>query len=971
MRFRMLGPLEVRSAGESWAGIGAAKWRSLLACLLLRPGQVVPTETLIAELWGDTPPPTANNLVSIYVHRLRGVIGDPGGEILAYRKPGYQLRVNAEDTDLGVFETLAGQARGLLADGDAEAAAARLREAEDLWRGELLADVTPTILVTTESERAGELRLTAAELRIEAELRCGRHSEVIPGLRSLVAENPLREGLWLLLMRALDSAGRHAEALGAYGHARTVISGELGVDPGPELQSYYADLLAADEPPPAVPPQRRPAAVSRAGEGIGAREPDGGTEPETPAGGPDSAEPLSPFPAQLPPDIGDFTGRAEEVSQLSEMLTRPGKAGGPGAVRIAVVAGAAGLGKTTLAVHTAHQVRDLFSDGQLYVDLSGASADPVASGEVLARFLRDLGVDGDKVPAGDGERAAMYRTRLTGRRMLIVLDNARDAAQVRPLLPGSESCAVLITSRNRMPDLAGPQFFDLNVLSDDEALELFARVVADGRPAAEPDATAEVLLACAGLPLAIRICAARLAARRQWKVATLASRLRNERHRLDELQTGDLAVRASFQVSYDALRAGRHRIDAARAFCLLGLWPGQTISLPAAAALIGGRESGLRAILETLVDTNLLESPAPDRYGLHDLLRVYATELAEATESEGDRTEAVGRLLSWYLCTADRASGVVAPNRYVIPMEVPSPAGPVQLRTVADALAWYDSERANVIVAVRQASALGLHDVAWRLGAGLFPLFNRRHNFADCITVNQIAVESARQAGQRTGEAWALYNLGQALAMIRDERAITFLESALAIRRQVGDRAGEAQSAVAVADAYYKIHGAEAAIEHSMRCLTVLREVGNAFLLGIGLNNHGEYCLELNRLPDAGDCFREAHEIFREIDGSGYQGYALHNLGQVNLRSGRLDEAFTCLREAREIHRASGNLIGQAIALKNLAEAHHENGDMASAEKSASEALALVENLKKDDAEVAEIREALESFGNHHPATSG
>ena len=236
------------------------------------------------------------------------------------------------------------------------------------------------------------------------------------------------------------------------------------------------------------------------------------------------------------------------------MLLQEESASSPGAVRIAVVAGAAGLGKTTLAVHAAHQVRALFPDGQLYVDLFGATAQPAAPGEVLARFLRDLGVDGDKVPAGDDERAALYRTRLTGRRVLVVLDNARDAAQVRPLLPGSASCAVLVTTRRRPTDLASTRFVDLNVLDDAEALALFSRIVGDERPAEEPAATAEVLLACAGLPLAIRICAARLAARRHWKIATMAKRLRDERRRLDEMKTGDLAVRASFQVSYDSLQ---------------------------------------------------------------------------------------------------------------------------------------------------------------------------------------------------------------------------------------------------------------------------------------------------------------------------------------------------------------------------------------------------------------------------------
>jgi DNA-binding SARP family transcriptional activator/Tfp pilus assembly protein PilF len=995
MRFRILGPLEVWSE-DDWAGISAAKWRSLLACLLIRADQIVSTESLIFELWGDKPPARANNLVSIYVHRLRKLIGDTEGRVLVYRAPGYLLRVGADDTDMQQFESLVTNGRGMLDDGDAEAAAARLGKALALWRGPLLADVLPSELVIRESERTAELRLTATELWIEANLACGRFAQVIPELRRLVAENPLREGLWLQLMRALEGVGRHAEALETYGQAREAISEELGVDPGAELQRLYAELLAADASgtgrpvPPRVsaetagPRMRAPEETRRPGEVLAGDE-RGGEEPDEEAGEApvgevqgtiaigmfaesqeSSAEPSavaepvrSPVtsPAQLPADIGDFTGRDPQVGHLCDMLTSEVDVGNPGAVRVAVVAGAAGLGKTTLAVHAAHRVRALFPDGQLYVNLLGASGQPAAPGEVLARFLRDLGVEGEKVPVGDEERAALYRTRLTGRRVLILLDNAKDAAQVRPLLPGSASCAVLVTTRSRTPDLARTRFVDLNVLADDEALTLFSRIVGDDRPEAEPDATAEVLLACAGLPLAIRICAARLAARRQWKIATMANRLRDERRRLDELHAGDLEVRASFQVSYDSLRAGRGGIDPARAFRLLGLWQGATISLSAASALLGEPEDDVADALETLVDANLLESPGPDWYRFHDLLRFYAGERAQAEEAEADRTEAIGRLLRWYLDTADSATQIIAPHRYHLPSEGVSDAVPLPLATVDDALEWYDSERANVIVAARQASALGMHDIAWRLSATLFPLFNRRRNFADCITANRIAVDGARAAGHRRGEAWALQNLGQALAKVRDKEALAALERAMVIRREIGDRTGEAQTAISLADAYHKLQGAEVAFEHSLRCLEVLREVGNAALLGAGVNNHGEFCLELGRLEEAADCFREAYDIWKGIGGYG-QGFALHNLGRVHLESGRLDDAIACLNEAYRIHRASGDLIGQAHALRRLVQAHRENGNEQAARESTAAALEILKSLK-EDADVADIYAAL------------
>lgn len=996
MRFRILGPLEVWSE-KGWTAISAAKWRSLLACLLLRQGQLVSTESLIFELWGDSPPAKANNLVSIYVHRLRRLIGDTEGKILVYRAPGYLLRIGHGDLDLQDFESLVEDGRSALLAADPEGAAALLADALALWRGPLLADVPQSPQITTESERARELRLAAAELRIEADLVCGRSARVIPELRRLVAENPIREGLWLLLMRALDESGRHAEALDTYTQARTVIAEELGVDPGTELQQLYAELLAADAS--TAPPRRRssrgerPAETGRAPEQPLRHEPasaaDEGYRPEETADDTDSEielddapgtievgtlidipaaptaeEPAGPpmaRPAQLPADIGDFTGRGTQVRHLCEMLSRDDTANSPGAVRIAVVAGAAGLGKTTLAVHSAHKVRGLFPDGQLYVDLSGATAQPAAPGEALARFLRDLGVDGDKVPASDDERAALFRTRLTGRRVLILLDNAKDTAQIRPLLPGSASCAVLVTTRNRTPDLASTRFVDLNFLADTEALTLFTKIIGDDRPATEPDATAEVLLACAGLPLAIRICAARLAARRQWKVATMANRLRDEQRRLDELEAGDLAVRASFEVSYDSLRAGRYGSDPARAFRLLGLWQGQSISLPAAAALIGEHEGHVAHALETLVDANLLESPAPDWYQFHDLLRFYATERAQAEESGGARTEVVTRLLRWYLANAVAAADVVAPQRYRKPMDdMPDVAASALIGSMEDAFSWYESERANVLSAVRQAASAGLDDIAWMLATNLFAIFNRRDNWADCITTHRIALASARSAGHRLAEAWVLSNLGQALARVHDMEAIGYLEQALTVRREIGDHIGEAQSALSLADAYYKLRGPQAALEHMQGILKLLREQQPS-LYGVALNNLGEYFHELGSLEEAADYLEQARVHFTSVGPAHGEGHALHNLGSVFLDLDRHSDALGYLRQAFDIHTSTGDLIGQALALKFMGEAQLALGDTAGAQESWTAALDRFVGLR-EDAEAANVRESLTSL---------
>lgn len=660
-------------------------------------------------------------------------------------------------------------------------------------------------------------------------------------------------------------------------------------------------------------------------------------------------------PAQLPADIADFTGRDLELRLLQDMLTSPDHAD-PGAVRIVVIAGAAGLGKTTIAVHAAHQVRDLFPDGQLYVDLAGTRPEPAAPGEVLGRFLRDLGVEGDEVPAGDEERAALYRTRLSGRRVLILLDDMKDVPQARPLLPGSSTCVVLATTRNRTPSVVSTEFIGLDTLTDPEALELFSRIVGDGRPAAEPEATREVLAACAGLPLAIRVCAARLATRRRWLIGTMAARLRDERRRLDELQLADLEVRAGFRISYDSLGADRRLADPARAFRLLGLWPGQKISLSAAAALTGEREADLAAALETLVDTNLLESPAPNWYQFHDLLRLFARELAQAEESQSEQDEAMERLLRWYMGTALAAAERLSPHRYRMPSSEPR-VPYLALDSAEAALAWYDSERESVITANRQAAAAGLHDTAWRLATALFPLFNRRHNWTDCITVSRIALDSAGKAGSPPGQAWAMNNLGGALSMVGDTDGLGLIAEALALRQEISDLDGEIQSAITLVNAAYTLQGVETAFAQSVQCLKILREAGKPAALGIGLNNHGEFCLELGRLDEAADCFAEALSIWREVGDYGH-GHVLHNLGRVYLESGCLDDAIASLTEAYRLHIASGDLRGQAIALKHLGLARHQVGRADQARESLTAALRLFEDLH-EDTEAEEIRRDL------------
>ncbi len=959
MRFRLLGPLEIR-AGEDWKGIGAPKWRSVLAALLIRAGQIVPVDVLINEVWGETPPAKAGNLISIYVLRLRRLLGDTDSTLLVTRAPGYLLRLASGDTDAQVFEALVREGRRAYAAGEPERAAAQLAEALALWHGSPLADVPQTALVDAEARRLTDLRLDAAELRIKAELACGNHAQVIPELRRLLADHSLSENLWLLLMQALDGAGRHAEALDAYGQARSVLAEELGIDPGTELRQFYADLLAKDD-----------ALTKDAGDAPGSISA-GAVAPSSRSATPSpvTAEARSarsvPVPAQLPADVADFTGRDDQVKHLCDVLASGSADADPGVVSIALVAGSGGLGKTSLAVHAAHRVGRSFPDGQLYVDLLGATPHPLPAADVLARFLRDLGVDGREIPVDDDERAARYRTVLAGRRMLIVLDNARDAAQVRPLLPGTASCAVLITTRSRMPDLASTRLVDLNVLDDDEALTLFTRVVGDERAAAEPEATAELLLACAGLPLAIRICAARLTTRSGWTIRAMANRLRDEHRRLDELRAGDLAVRASFQVSFASLPADAPAdgIAPADAFRLLGLWQGPSISSVAAAALFGTPEYQAEDALETLVDAHLLESTSLDRYKFHDLLRVYSSERAVADLSAQVRDAAIGGLLEWYMRTADAAATAVAPRRYNMPLD-PGEHGqpPLSFGTAEEALAWYDGERVNLVAATRQAAESGLHEIAWRLPAPLFQLFSSRGNWTDGIATNRIALESARRVGNRQGEAWILNNLGDALGFTREAEGIDCLERSLAIRREIGDRMGEAQAANNLADAYHWLGRTDEALELWQRALELNRKVGRRFGEGIALVNLGWTLLDLARAEEAIDHLLQAREAFAEVGYADGVGYALHHLGRCYLLLGRDADALECLQQALAGHQATGNQRRQAATLRSLADAQNRVGLKAEARESWTAAAAIFEALG-DSTEAAEIRAEQDASGS-------
>ena len=967
MRFRILGPLEVQVDG-SWSGINAPKWRTVLAVLLLQPGQVVSTDRLITEVWPDETPARATNLISVYVHKLRRLIGDPDGKVLTTRAPGYQLLVDGEDIDAGQFARLAAAGRRALSDGDFEQASAVLGAALDLWQGSsrALTDVPPSALVSAEATGLEESRVEAVQLHIQADLGCGRHAQVVSQLHRLLADYPLREELWALLMRALYSSGRQAEALEAYAQAREVIADELGVDPSAELQQLYERILragptspsASSTPVPADSPFATPvipAPVEPVPAGQGARPPPEPVPQPTAAG---AGLPL-PLVAQLPADITDFTGRDEQVQDLRDLLGGPRRVDSPGAVIVAAVIGAGGLGKTTLAVHAAHLLRRQFPDGQLYANMLGAAAHPATPGDVLARFLRDLGLDPASMPASEEERAAHYRSRLTDRKVLVVLDDAHDAAQVRPLLPGSASCAVLITTRNRLPDLSGSRYVDLDVLGPAEARAMFAGIIGPDRAAAEPSATSEVLTACAGLPLAIRIAGARLAARGNWTVQNLARRLSDERKRLDELKTGDLAVRACFEVSFASLPRQRleEAVDPAHAFRLLGMWQGSSIGLPAAATLIGQPEDSVADALEVVVDAQLLQSPAPDRYRFHDLLKAYAVDRAMAEETAPERDRAVRRILAWYLRSVVAVAQVISPHgNHVDPGELEPGVEPLRFASVDQALDWCEAERTNLVAATRQAAAMGLHDIAWKLPVAALGFFNRRTYWEEWVVTHQIALASARHVGDKRAEAWVLNNLGMAYLGQGREEGVDYFRQALAIRRDIGDPTGEAQAANNLAYACLLVKRFDEALEWLYLALDLQRTLGHRFGEGIALNNLGEAFLELGRPDEAVDWLGQALEVYQEIGASTEEGDTLRHLGKASADRGRIADALDYLRQAEQTYRAVGHRYGEAVALLLLGDVYLLDHHVEDAAQVWDRALAIFEALG-NEARAREVRE--------------
>ena len=890
MQFGLLGPLMVCCDGLV-VPIQTKKQRALLAALLLNANRVVSLDELAETLWGSQPPPSARVTLQNYVKRLRQALADAGRARISTQSCGYLISVDDGELDVTQFAALRERAREFADTGSWDQAAAQLRAALSLWRGEPLADVSSELLELREAPRLAEMRLQALEARIDADLHVGHHAEVVAELRHLAYLHPLRERLHGLLMLALYRDGRQGEALATYRHARQLLIEELGAEPGPELQDLHQRVLAADA-------------------ALAAHEP----------GQPMASGARPAVPHQLPAAVRHFAGRSRELAELTLRLDQAA-ADTEGTVVISAIGGTAGVGKTALAVHWAHQVAEHFPDGQLYVNLGGyAPGGPVSPSDALARFLRALGVPGPDIPADVDECAARYRSLLDGRRMLVLLDNAGSAEQVRPLLPGTPACMAVVTSRDSLAGLVardGARRLDLDLLPLPDAIGLL-RALIGGRVDADPGAAGALAAQCAQLPLALRIAAELAISRPAVHLAGLVEELADQQQRLNLLDVGGdahTAVRGVFSWSC------RH-LDAAtvRAFRRLSLHPGPDFDRYAAAALTGTTPGRADRLLDLLARAHLIHAAGPGRHGMHDLLRAYARELASAQDSAEERRAALTLLFDCYLHAATSAVDALFPGERDTRPRITAPdTSPPPITGVTAAREWLDTERANLVAAAAHSAAHGWPGHASRLGTVLYRYLENGGHYQDGVTVYTHGLHASRLAGDRGGQASALLHLGHDdWRLGRHREAVEHLRAALIIFREVGDRLGQARalSSLGAVDASKGRH--EPAVTHHRYALAVFREVGDRFGQAQALDSLGIVLSHLGRHGQAAASQQEALTLYREIGERHGEAGVLGNIGVVKWWQGRYDDAAEHLGQALVISRELGDRRGQARTLSNL-----------------------------------------------------
>jgi DNA-binding SARP family transcriptional activator/DNA-binding transcriptional ArsR family regulator len=911
IEFRVLGPLVVYRNSVS-VDLRAPMLRRLLAVLLCRVGRSLSAGELVDALWSGDAPSNARKVLHVHVHRLRRAIADD--RVIRYGPAGYSAVLAERELDALRFVAVVESARALRRPASAAQASALYREALGLWRGTPYGGVSAGTIVEEEIRRLLDLRLLIYEELVDVELELGRHAELVAELVTLTNDEPYREGLRAQLMLALYRAGRQSQALEVYRQTHALFSDELGVEPGPQLQRLHAAMLCGDESLLGVARASVPAQLAGA-----------------------------PIARELPPDVAGFTGRAGVLKALDETLPGTHRTG---PVVISVISGMAGIGKTALAVHWAHRVAHHFPDGQLYLNLRGyAAGSPVRPIAALAHLLRSLGTPAERVPVELDGATALHRSLLTGRRVLIVLDNARSVEQVRPLLPGSPGCLVLVTSRDRLGGLVardGAHRFGLDGLSPGEAELLLVRTIGEQRAAAEPAAVAELAQVCAYLPLALRIAASNLADHPHRTVANHHARLRGA-DRLGALVVdGDeeAAVRAAFDLSYQSIPA-----EAQRLFRLLGLVPGVDFTAAAAGALLGVPEPQVERHLDQLARAHLIDQRGDGRFAFHDLLRQYAAEQADAEDGELVRASAVDRLLTWYLLMADAAVWAVNPQR----LQLPLPAGLDRLVGVfagpATALAWLDAERPNLVAVVRAAPP-GHGHVSWLLADRLRDYFDRRRHPVDWLAVAHAGLASANACGDLPGQAASTFSLAHARYCLGQwDHTLTLLHETVRTAEQVGWARGVAGVHASLGLVYH-LRGRRAdALDHLDRSLAISRHRGYLQAEADALNTLALLNLEWGRPRDAIDSAARAAEMFRRLGAAAGESAARDTLGTAYQLLGELGRAEHHIRAALAAAEASGGQRQRAAALAVLASLLRDAGRTPAALVCARAALPLAAGL--------------------------
>jgi DNA-binding SARP family transcriptional activator/tetratricopeptide (TPR) repeat protein len=917
VEFRLLGGVEVHDDGGRVFVLPRRHERCLLAILLLDVGRQVSTERLCDLLWGVTPPAQARSAVRTYVARIRAMLAraDPGGRAtLTSRHGGYLVTADPAMIDVYRFQALLARADRT---DDLTDRARYLEQALLVWRGPPLDHAVAPELRARLCADLEELHRRAVEDRLAVGLALGHGRDLLPELARLVIEHPTRERLLALQIRALYQDGRTDEALEVYTAGRARLADLLGLDPGPELQSIHR-LVLGGQPLPAMPaltPNRAPAR-----------------------------------PAQLPRDRDGFVGRAEHLAHLDSLLAQE-----PGTMVISAVAGTAGVGKTALAVHWAHRIRDRYPDGQLYLNLRGF--DPAVQAmpptEAVRRLLDALGVPHQRIPTDLDGQTALYRKLVTGRRLLVLLDNARDSAQVRPLLPGTPGSLALVTSRNQLTGLIvvdGAHAVVLDVLRPDEARRLLAGGIGAGRTSAEPEAVDRLVTLCGRLPLALAIVAARAVHQPDRRLTDLADELDHSEDRLSKL-TGDdpyTDLRTVFSWSYRSLTP-----DAARVFRLLGLHPGPEISLPAAASLAGLSAEDTARQLHELARAHLVGEPTPGRYTLHDLLRAYATDLVATDEPENDQRAATRRMLDHYVHTAGNAALLLAPLRTPIRLGAAAPgAQPEKLDDYAQAVAWFVAEHGVLLESVDRAERAGLDTCVGQLVWAMADFLDRHGHWPDRVRIQQSAVKASRRTGDRYAEAGA--HRGLAIAYGRQgryEQARTHHARACDLYQQLGDLVGQADAHRGLAAVAEQQHGYAEALDHAERALVLSHAAGDRPGQARALNSVGWYQTLLGDHREAVASCQTALAITRELGDRFAEAATWDSLGYAHHHLRDHPSAIRAYQRAVDLCRELGDRYYQATCLTSLGQAHLAAGNASAARQIWREASDILTGLKHPDAD--------------------